>query len=81
MIAPSDWIPPLAAGVTFSTLGLCKIYGWRKGIVGGGGKPLRCRLGGRCPSWSREFNLGFIVLLLVSGVVNLGFFVAAMIKR
>lgn len=81
MITPADWIPPLAAGVTFSTLGLCKIYGWRKGIVGGGGRPLHCRLGGRCPSWSRELNFAFIVLLLAVGVVNLGLFWAVMARR
>jgi hypothetical protein len=81
MTAPSDWIPPLVAGVTFAGLGLCKLYGWWKGIVGGGGRPWQCRLGGRCPSWSREFNLGFAALLLVVGLVNLGLVFALMWKR
>jgi hypothetical protein len=81
MITPSDWFPPLAAGVTFSALGVCKIYGWRRGIVGGGGRPLRCRLGGRCPSWSKEFNMAFMVLLLALGVLNLGLFAVVMARR
>lgn len=77
----SDWFPPLAAGITFLTLGLCKVYGWRKGIVGGGGKSAACRLSGRCPSWSTPFNMAFIVILLTVGAVNLGLFAAAISAR
>jgi hypothetical protein len=50
MITLSDWVPSAVVGVTFLSLGLIKVYGWRKGIVGGGGKPAACRLMGRCPS-------------------------------
>jgi hypothetical protein len=69
-----EWLPPLAASLTFLALGLCKVYGWRKGVVGGGGKPAVCRLQGRCSSWSKEFNFGFMVLMLCIGLLNLGLF-------
>jgi hypothetical protein len=73
MVALSDWLPPLAASLTFTALGICKIYGLRKGIVGGGGRPWSCRLQGRCPSWSNEVNILFIITLLSVGMVNFGF--------
>jgi hypothetical protein len=55
----------------FTVLGLCKVYGWSKGVIGGGGKPAVCRLQGRCPSWSKEFNLAFMFLVLALGIFNL----------
>ena len=75
-----DWMPNLLVGVTFLSLGLIKVVGWRRGIVGGGGKPLTCRLLGRCPTWSRPFNLAIIGLWLAIGLVNLGGVVAAVVK-
>jgi len=80
MIAFSDWFPNALAGVTFVSLGLVKIYGWRKGIIGGGGKPVSCRLMGRCPSWSKPVNIGVIILFLAVGMVNLGILVLALLK-
>jgi len=80
MIALFDWFPPAAIGVVFTTLGLLKVCGFRKGIVGGGGKPITCRLFGRCPSWSKQFNVILIVVILGIGVVNLGIFVMLLLK-
>lgn len=80
-MAISDWLPNALVGVTFVSLGLIKIYGWRKGIIGGGGKPVSCRLMGRCPSWSKPVNIGVILLFLAIGIVNLGIFVLALLKK
>ena len=81
MIPFSDWFPNTVVGVTFVSLGLLKIYGWRKGIVGGGGKPVSCRLMGRCPSWSKRVNIGVIILFLSIGIVNLVILFLALLKR
>ena len=80
MSAISDWLPPLLAALTFTSLGLCKVYGWRKGVIGGGGKPVLCRLNGRCPTWSNEFNMAFLVLLLSVGLLNSGLFVLVLLR-
>ena len=80
MVSFSEWFPNAAAGITFLSLGLFKIYGWHRGIVGGGGKPASCRLMGRCPSWSRQVNIGVIVLFLTVGVVNLGILLSVLLK-
>jgi len=71
MIALADWLPHAAVGSTFTTLGVLKIYGLSKGIVGGGCKPYGQRLCGTCPSWSRPFNIGVILLFLAIGLGNL----------
>lgn len=81
MIAFSDWFPPLAASLTFLVLGACKVYGWRKGVVGGGGKPALCRLQGRCPSWSNEVNFGVMILILCVGLLNLVLFFSVLSKH
>ncbi len=47
MITLADWLPLTAVGATFTTFGFLKVYGWKRGIVGGGGKPASCRLLGR----------------------------------
>ncbi len=77
----ADWLPPLAAGVTFTGLGLAKVYGLFYGIQGGGCKPARDRACGTCPSWSRTANLAFIVLLLVVGLGNLAILCEAVTGR
>jgi hypothetical protein len=81
MIAISEWLPSLAASLTFLALGLCKVYGWRKGGVGGGGKPAVCRLQGRCPGWSKEFSFGFMIFLLCIGLLNPGLFFFVLSKH
>ena len=78
MITVSDWVAHALVGVTFWSLGLIKVYGWRKGIVGGGGKPASCRLMGRCPSWSTPVNIGVILLFLAIGMGNLAYVVIAL---
>jgi hypothetical protein len=80
MVSISDWLPNALVGVTFTTLGLAKVYGWRKGIVGGGGKPASCRLMGRCPSWSKQVNIIVIALFLAIGIANLVAIAAALLK-
>jgi hypothetical protein len=81
MMTFSDWFPNAVVGVSFMSLGLLKIYGWSKGIVGGGGKPAYCRLMGRCPSWSKPINVGVIMLFLAVGTVNLGFLFMVLLKK
>ena len=81
MITLADWLPLAAVGVTFTTFGFLKVYGWKKGIVGGGGQPASCRLLCRCPSWSIQFNLAFIVLLFAIGLGNLGFLLAVLLRE
>ena len=76
-----EWLVPAAIGAVFTTLGLLKVYGWTKGIVGGGGKPASCRLLGRCPSWSKQVNITVIVLFLAVGAVNLGICFVTLLKR
>ncbi len=39
MPAFADWLPPAAVGIVFTALGTLKLYGLRRGIVGGKDKP------------------------------------------
>jgi hypothetical protein len=80
-MAIEEWLPPLAAGVTFTGLGLAKVYGLFHGIQGGGCKPAKDRACGTCPSWSRSANLAFIVLLLGVGLGNLAILYKAVTER
>jgi hypothetical protein len=80
MIALSDWLPLAAVGGTFTTLGLLKVYGFRKRIVGGGGKPAPCRLLGSCPSWSKQLNITMVVLFLLMGLSCLGILVTLLLR-
>lgn len=75
-----DWLVPALVGVTFITLGLLKVYGWRKGIVGGGDKSASCRLLGRCPSWSKQLNITMMVLFFGLGFTCLGLCWVARLK-
>jgi hypothetical protein len=81
MIALIEFLPPATVGITFTTIGVLKLYGWKKGIIGGGGKPAFCRLFGRCPSWSKEINLAFISLFFAIGLGNLGFLLFVLLKQ
>ena len=81
MIPLADWLPPAGVGVTFTALGCVKVYGWKKGIIGGGGKPAACRLYGRCPSWSKQINIAFIVLMFAIGLGNLALLVSVLLKQ
>ena len=80
MIALSDWLPLAAVGVTFTTVGLLKVYGFRKGIIGGGGRPALCRLLGSCPSWSKQLNVIMVVLFLGIGLSCLGVLLTLFLK-
>ncbi len=46
MIHFADWFPLAAVGVTFTLLGGIKLWGLKRGIVGGAGKPVAERLCG-----------------------------------
>lgn len=81
MISLHEWLPPAVVGITFTTMGCLKVFGWTKGIVGGGGKSVACRLYGRCPSWSKQVNIAFIVLLFAIGLWNLGLLVNVLLKQ
>jgi hypothetical protein len=67
----SDWFPPALVGITFTGFAVLKLYGMSHGMVGGGGKPFRQRCLGSCPTWSRQTNVGLIVLFLIIGLANL----------
>jgi len=69
----SDWLPPAAVGLTFTALGAFKIYGFSRGIVGGGCKPAAQRLCGSCPTWSRELNIAVTCFFLAIGLGNLAY--------
>ena len=74
------WLPCALVGVAFTSLALVKIYGFSRGIVGGGCKPLSQRVCGSCPSWSREVNMAIVALFFVIGVANLSY-VAWIVSR
>jgi hypothetical protein len=76
----ATWLPFAVVGTTFTTLSLIKIYGFTRGIVGGGCKPVSQRLCGSCPSWSRTVNNWVVALLLVIGLANLAY-VAWIVSR
>lgn len=70
MVIPfADWFPLLAIGIAFTTVGLLKVYGFRRNIVGGGGRPYSCRLLGICPTWSKQMNFMVRALFLSIGLV------------
>ena len=46
MISFADWFIPALIGVQFTLLGLVKLYGLSRGIVGGADKPFVTKLCG-----------------------------------
>ena len=46
MITFADWFPLAAVGLTFTILGSIKLWGLKRGIVGGADKPVVQRLCG-----------------------------------
>ena len=46
MITFAHWFPLATVGLTFTILGSVKLWGLRRGIVGGAGKPVVQRLCG-----------------------------------
>lgn len=81
MAMVSDWLPPAIVGVTFLTVALLKVYGFRKGVVGGGDEPAMCRLLGRCPSWSLRANHAMVILFFAIGVGNLIYVACTLMRR
>ena len=39
-MAIADWLPPAMVGTTFTAMGILKMYGLLRGVVGGRDKPL-----------------------------------------
>lgn len=74
-------MPNALVGITFTSLGCLKIYGRRRGIMGGGGKPWRQRCLGSGPTWSREMNLGVIALFLPIGLLELAWAASYFVSR
>jgi hypothetical protein len=74
MVPFEDWFPPAITGLALLTMGVLKLYGRNRGIVGGGDKPWRQRLlAGSCPTWSRSVNLMVPYVFLGLGLANLGY--------
>ena len=69
----ADWLPSAAVGSAFTVVGLLKVYGLFRGIVGGGHKPASKRLCGSCPSWSRGVNIAVSLVFLGIGLGNLAY--------
>ena len=46
MITFADWLPPATVGLTFTILGSLKLWGLKRGIVGGSDKAFTHRLCG-----------------------------------
>jgi hypothetical protein len=46
MISIADWLPPAVVGTTFTLLGVLKLYGLARGVVGGANKPFITKLCG-----------------------------------
>jgi hypothetical protein len=80
MIALSGWLPLGAVSVSFTTVGILKVYGFRKGTVGGAGRPASCRLLGSCPSLSRHLNIILVALFLGVGLACLGILLMPLLK-
>jgi hypothetical protein len=72
MVPFEDWFPLATVGATFSALGVIKLLGQHRGIVGGGGKPWQQRLAGSCPTWTRPVNLAVPYVFLGLGLLDLG---------
>jgi hypothetical protein len=70
----ADLLPSLVVGLSFAAVGLLKVYGLSRGVVGGSGKPASVRLCGSCPSWSRRANVALACLFLAIGVAYLAYF-------
>jgi hypothetical protein len=46
MITLADWLPPAVVGLTFAVFGCIKLWGLKRGIVGGNDKPFTQQLCG-----------------------------------
>jgi hypothetical protein len=42
----ADWLPPALVGLTFTLIGSLKLWGLKRGIVGGADKPFTQKLCG-----------------------------------
>jgi len=74
-------LPFLSVGLPFTVLGILKIYGLCRGVIGGREKPMACRLMGSCPNWSRGVNVLVTLMFCAIGVANLSAALALLIAR
>jgi hypothetical protein len=77
----TDWSPPALVGISFTFVACLKLYGLRRNIPGGAGKPFTQRCLGYCPTWSKHANLGLIALFLLIGLANLAWLVCMFFAR
>jgi hypothetical protein len=75
-----DWLPSASMGVFFTTFGMLKIWGLRRGIIGGCGKSAMTRACGSCPSWSLPVNIALTLLFLAIGIFNLALLALLLLK-
>ena len=72
------WFTPAVLGVTFTTIGLLKIYGLCRGVIGGRNKPFFQYAIGTCPTWmgrtwrGRVLRYGLPFVFLGVGLWNWG---------
>ncbi len=82
MVPFVEWFPSALTGLALSTLGVAKLYGRSRGIVGGADKPWRQRfLVGSCPTWSRPVNLIVPYVFLGLGLAYLGYLAWLLLSR
>ena len=81
MNALMEVLPLVIVGVAFTTVGALKVYGRTKGIVGGGGRPVKFRLLGSCPTWTRKVNIAMTWLFCAIGIAALGAAVVTILKQ
>ena len=74
-------LPLLSVGLPFTVLGILKVYGLSRGVVGGREKPMACRLMGSCPSWSRGVNVLVTLVFCAIGIGNLSAALALLFAR
>jgi hypothetical protein len=82
MVEFVDWFGPSLAALVFLTLGVLKLVGLRRGLVGGRDKPLLQYVCGTCPAWrGGPAWVTLPLVLLAVGIVNLGLAVMALRGR
>lgn len=80
MTAFPEWLLPTGVGASSTKIGALKGYGLSNGTIGGGGKPLPCRLLARCPTWSKPLHLIHALLPLRVGIVKHAVLLALFLK-
>lgn len=80
----SEWLPPLAVGVMFTSIAMLKFYALARGIEGGPGKTWWQRMRGTCPKDNcivPGLNWWGPTLFLCIGMINLVDFITTLINH